>query len=1043
MLPLPQPHVSTPRPPAWRALVLVSILLSVMVWSSACGDDVEPDPIDDPADTSYPDAGNDAGDRDVIDDSDASDAEDDGGRRPPPDDSGDFEFDEDLALSAVIPARGPTAGNTPVRFEGSGLTSETQIFFDDEPLETRFESGQLVASTPPATSTGPVTVRAFNLEGDSVELINGYTYADPLQVESFSPSVLPTTGGIEVTARGRGFTSELAINVGERASPRVTVISDELLRFIAPPHPAGAATVELVGPDTRTRVTDALTYFNELAILSISPASGPTAGGQLVTITAEGLTDDIEVSFDGRPAMVEAVNPAAGTVQVRTPAASAAGPADLQILNGHSADFLADAYHYDDSSAPALLGISPARGDAAGGTLVSVAVRGLDAPGAELRFGGELATLLTTGPTHALVLTPPGSPGKVDVTLHQGPTLIDTLPDAFDYLPTLTLESVTPAQGSSAGGEVVELRGEGLDQVSSVDFGGVAAAFTLIDSTLLEVTTPAAAPSVVDVRVRQGQRDATLPDAYRFVGEPEIWSFYPTRGAIAGNTFVTLQGQGLEGDVALTLGGRPVTELERTGPNTLTFRTPANAVGPHDLDLRVEGLPVEAPYPFTYFNPLSTFGGASGAPVDGAVNITVLTLDGQPIAGAFVMLSTRADTPYQGRTNGFGQLTLSGPDVLGPQVITATAPTFSTVTTHQVDAENITVILSPIEPAEGEGGGGGYYPPIGVIRGEVRVTGKDSEIDGSLNVNLTRVRTSQSSMTGPTINPGLRGSIAGGEGNFQITTRTGDMALVAFCGHFDDQTETFTPLFLGIERYLFVGDGQQLEVDLECDIPLNRSLAVQLVDPIFSPDGPNTNRAIGYLDLGYEGYVRLFGDRTTLESLIRLQSFPAAEGILSDITYAVLAGSYRNGGVPYSQIALETISPWATSATSPPLVAVPRPVSPASGGLVTDGKLRLGLDGVAEPDLFYIVVRNAQGLPVWTFVVPGHERVVQLPELPDFSDLPADQRPEPYQPGTLYVVAYGLRIDDFDFDRFSYADFSSDRWAAFSVNTWQLRLSDE
>lgn len=1041
MLPLFRPHASTPRPPAWRALMLLSILLSVLIGSAACGDDVEPDPIDEPADTSLPDTGFDADEGDITEDADA-DADEDSGRRPPPDDTGDFEFDEDLALSAVIPARGPTAGNTSVRFEGSGLNAETQIFFDDEPLETRFEGGQLVASTPPASSTGPVTVRAFNLEGDSVELINGYTYADPLQIESFSPSVLPASGGIEVTARGRGFTSELAINVGPRASPRVTVISDELLRFVAPSHPAGPATVELIGPDTRARIPDALTYFDELAITSISPASGPTAGGQLVTISAEGLTDDTEVSFDGRPAPIEAINPASGTVQVRTPAASAAGPADLQLINAYSADFQADAYYYDDATSPALLGLSPARGDAAGGTLVSVAVRGLDAPGAELRFGGQPATILTTGPTHALVQTPPGSPGTVDVSLHQGPTLIDTLPDAFDYLPTLALESVTPSQGSSEGGEVVELQGEGLDQVTSVDFGGVAAAFTLIDSTTLEVTTPPAAPSVVDVRVRQAQRQATLPDAYRFVGEPEIWSFYPTRGAIAGNTFVTLQGQGFEGDVELTLGGRPVEDLERTGPNTLTFRTPANTAGPQELDLRVEGQPVEAPYPYTYFNPLSTFGGASGAPIDGAVNITVLTLDGQPIAGAFVMLSTRAETPYQGRTNGFGQLTLSGPDVLGPQVVTATAPTFSTVTTHQVDAENLTLILSPIEPAEGEGGGG-YFPPIGVISGEVRVTGKDSDIDSSLNVNLTRVRTSQSSMTGATINPGLLGSIAGGEGDFQITTRTGDMALVAFCGHYDDETETFTPLFLGIERYLFVGDGQQLDVDLECDIPLNRDLAVQLVDPIFSPDGPNTNRAIGYLDLGYEGFVRLFGDRTTLDSLIRLKGFPAAEGVLDDITYAVLTGSYRSGGVPYSQVALENIAPSATSTTSPPLVAIPRPVSPASGGLVTDGKLRLGLDGVAEPDLFYIIARNAQGLPVWTFVIPGHERVVQLPELPDFSDLPADERPEPYQPGTLYVVAYGLRIDDFDFDRFSYADFSSDRWAAFSVNTWELRLSDD
>src|SRR5690606_17952104 len=149
-------------------------------------------------------------------------------------------------------------------------------------------------------------------------------------------------------------------------------------------------------------------------------------------------------------------------------------------------------------------------------------------------------------------------------------------------------------QGSAQGGDTVVLHGEGLDQVSGVDFGGIAASFVIIDSTTLEVTTPAAAPSVVDVRVRLDQRQATLDDAFRFVGEPVIWSFSPVRGAIAGGTFVTLQGQGFEGDLELAIGGREVADLERTGPNTLTFRTPAHDRGARDLELRVDGQAVDA-----------------------------------------------------------------------------------------------------------------------------------------------------------------------------------------------------------------------------------------------------------------------------------------------------------------------------------------------------------------------------------------------------------------------------------------------------------------
>ncbi|WP_146618177.1 IPT/TIG domain-containing protein [Lujinxingia litoralis] len=1014
-------------------------LLGVLLGSVACGEDLDPDSVHEEEDTSLPNPDAGAPDGDTHDPD--ADAEEDADRRPPPTDGGDWEFEDDLGLTAVIPARGPLAGGTPIRLEGSGLGPEVQIFFDDLPLDTTFEGGQLTALTPPAEATGPVTVRAFALDGTSVELVNGFTYANPLHLESVSPSVLPTTGGIEISAHGQGFTEGLRVNVGGRPAPRVTILSGDHLRFVAPPHPAGSAEVELVGPDASATFDDTLRYFDELEITSLAPASGPTAGGQLVAINADGLTADTEATLGGRPALVESIDLTTGTLTLRTPAASSAGPADLLLVNDLSAALQPDAYHYTDATAPALLGLSPAAGSTAGGTLISVAGVGLDHPDARLRIGGQLATLIDAGPHHALATTPPGAPGAADVTLLHGTAEIDTLVEAFDYLPALGLTAVEPARGPASGGTTVTLRGEGLDQVTSVDFGGLAASFEHVDSTTLRVTTPAALPATVDVRVRYGQTRAMMPDAYTFVGEPQIWSFSPARGAIAGGTFVTLQGQGFDGDLTLRVGNAEALDLQRVGPNTLTFRTPPNAAGPHPIELRAAGQNVAAPYPFGYFNPLSNFGGASGAEIQGAVNVTVLTQGGDPIPGAFVMLSTRADTPYSGRTNANGQVTLSGPDVLGAQVVTATAPTFSTTTVHQVDAENLTLILNPIDPGEGEGGG--IFPPLGYIKGRVSVTGKDSDLDASLQVNLTRVRTTRNALTGATINPGLFASITGGEGRYEIRTRTGDMALVAFCGHWDADAEIFTPLFMGIERYLFVADGDALEVDLECNIPLNKELGVNLIDPVFAPDGPNENRVVGYVNLGFEGFIQMPNPVYSLDHFITLGALPPAEGVLSDATYAVLAGSYRSSGVPYTQTAIEDISPEARSISTEPLVAVPRPVSPAPGGVVTNGELRLGLDGVNPPDFFYIVARNALGLPVWTFVVPGHERVVRLPQLPDFSDLPAEERPEPYQPGPLYVVAYGIRTQSFDFDQFSYRDFSSERWKAFSVSTWEMRLSDD
>ncbi|MBI4701844.1 MAG: PKD domain-containing protein, partial [Deltaproteobacteria bacterium] len=98
--------------------------------------------------------------------------------------------------------------------------------------------------------------------------------------------------------------------------------------------------------------TQALTIepLSELAVLDVTPGSGPRRGGEQVTITGTGFTSvpDTVVTFDGVPAVVLSV-PSYDTMTARTPA-GIPGPADVAVTNSNGAAELPDGYVYEGES---------------------------------------------------------------------------------------------------------------------------------------------------------------------------------------------------------------------------------------------------------------------------------------------------------------------------------------------------------------------------------------------------------------------------------------------------------------------------------------------------------------------------------------------------------------------------------------------------------------------------------------------------------------------------------------------------------------------
>ena len=526
---------------------------------------------------------------------------------------------------------------------------------------------------------------------------------------------------------------------------------------------------------------------------------------------------------------------------------------------------------------------------------------GLDAPDAQLWFGDQPATVLERRPSWARVQTPPGAPGLVDVRLEQAGAPLDVLADGFDYRQAIGLESLSPAQGPTEGGTEVTLRGPGVDQAQRVRFGGLAASIVERRADELVVQTPAHSAGPVDVVAERDGLEAALAQAFTYTEPLQVWGFEPTRGAIAGGTYVRVRGRGFTQVEAVSLGGVDAPVVRRQDRHTLYLRTPPGQPGEVGLQVRADGQQAQGPYSFQYFDPASRFGGASGGAVDGAVNVTVLDTSGGPIPGAFVMLSTRADTRYQGTTDRAGQVTLSGPGLAGEQVVTATAAGYSSVTLQRVDARNITVLLEQLyvvrqppgepplfpdmgtaardmgtppmidmsvpdmdmddgesDPGEGMSGGGGggmsggggnngtsgggggmTNPPVPLPPPvfEGQLKGLNKLV--VLGEDERLVARVYTTRANPyTLNPPPGpGSELTSDGAYRIQTRTGDLALVALGGVQDTVRGTFTPLIMGVVRYQFAARGEVYQRDILLDIPLDQTHPVKLSGAPTTPGG--------------------------------------------------------------------------------------------------------------------------------------------------------------------------------------------------------------
>ncbi|MFU8802405.1 MAG: IPT/TIG domain-containing protein, partial [Bradymonadaceae bacterium] len=678
---------------------------------------------------------------------------------------------------------------------------------------------------------------------------------------------------------------------------------------------------------------------------------------------------------------------------------------------------LENAFYYSDSGDDFIVAaVQPDVGPVSGGIEVTLIGAGLDTPNLEVFFGGEQATLVENEAGHAVVQIPGHAVGSVDVTITDGNGGMSTLIDGFTYVVDLWVDGITPEEGDVDGGYDVVIRGEGFTGASHVYFGALPASFVVNNDDEITATVPAHSAGTVDIKVHRGGISATLFGGFTYTEDLEIWGFFPVRGSIAGNTYMEIRGKGFYGTPTVEFGGEEGVDVRLLDANTLSVRTPPHPTGAVDLTVEQGGQSVTADTPYTYFNPGSRFGGTWGGPIQGAVNVTVYSYGGAPIEGAYVMLSTNANTPYFGLTDAEEMITLSGPEVYGEQTVTAAAAEHSSTTVQRINAENVTIFLHPQEEGDGEPPQG---PPLATFQGRIKGLNKIAE-PGPRERLMAVVYTTQRTPWAQNPNPGA-GHVVESDGPYTLRSRLGDVAIVALGGLYDNSTNTFRPLRMGVVRYLFAAEGETYNVNIDLDIELNEQVTFKLDHPPRLAGGPNGNVITPYLDFGFEGVFGELEVVTGRDDVLQAVTQPRLEGPLADVSYWVIGGAYTDGEfAPSSEAIMRDVSDTSSMISLPPLPGVPVVTSPPDFGTPIDGLVQFEVNSPNDSDMFLIMLLTPMYDVVWEIFLPGTARSIRFPDFPDMSHLPEEERPFPYPGGTYILFFIGIKSVGVDYDNFSY-----------------------
>jgi hypothetical protein len=377
-----------------------------------------------------------------------------------------------LQVTAVEPATASAKGGDAVTISGSGFTPDTTVRFGGLPARSvRVDGSRFITAVVPMHPVGAVSVLVAAPESASI-LDGRFSFVCPAAADGTMVLLVLLAGALgglvhamrsffwyvgeqklvwnwvpmyvllPFASSALGFVFYLVIRAGlyqpsggtsyllvglaalvgmfsAQAAEKLKKVAEGIFTDVKPGSNSAPAQITAAAPTTQPTI-------------SVTPASGPTAGGNLVTITGTGFAQGATVRF-GSAASTSVTFENATTLKAVVPAGSTAGKVDVGVTIPSKPEVVQKG-GYTYTAPKGKITVSPKEGGIAGGTVVTVT--GEKFPqGVSVMFGEQRATSVKVNDETSIEAITPSrqTTGPVDVRVNAGTDLIGVAPEGFTY----------------------------------------------------------------------------------------------------------------------------------------------------------------------------------------------------------------------------------------------------------------------------------------------------------------------------------------------------------------------------------------------------------------------------------------------------------------------------------------------------------------------------------------------------------------------------------------------------------------------------------
>ena len=488
-----------------------------------------------------------------------------------------YTFAAPPTVTKVEAAEGPAAGGTVVTITGTKFVKASTVKIGSEATEVEYKSATELKAKTAATAAGKDEVVVTSGEISSTGGPS-FTYLAAPKVSSVSPAEGSTAGGTAIVLKGTDFVAGAKVSLAGGEATSVVVVSATEITAKTPAGAAGKDEVVVVDADGTSSAGAGFTYITPPTVSAVSPKEGTTAGGTTVKITGTGFLKGAKVKIGGEATGVTVVS---GTeITAKTVAQSASEP-EVEVSVGGVAASASVKYKF--VAPPAVTKLEPAEGSIAGGTVLKITGTGF-AESASVKVGGVAATEVEyKSATELKAKTGAHAAGKAEVVVTQGEVRIAAVANgSFTFITPPTVTSISPKEGSTAGGTSVKVKGTGFLKGAKVKIGGEATSVTVVSETEITAKTVAESAGEVEVEVTEGGVAASASVKYTFAAPPTVTKVEAAEGPAAGGTVVTITGTKFVKASTVKIGSE-ATEVEYKSATELKAKTAATAAGKDEV----------------------------------------------------------------------------------------------------------------------------------------------------------------------------------------------------------------------------------------------------------------------------------------------------------------------------------------------------------------------------------------------------------------------------------------------------------------------------